>query len=305
MTQLVTTLGQKKADELGFILPHEHVFVDLRTWDQPGYGEADPADVIQLMRPEIEKIKAWGATALVECSTGGVGLRADIDKAVSEATNFPIVVATGFYREPWIPNWVHEAEEDQLYDYFLKELTHQIGDTGVQAAWIKVSAGDDDITETETKVLRAAARAGEVTNAIIGSHTIRGRVVKDQLRIIEDAGYTAERYIWIHTQNEKDLSFHTEIAGRGAWIEYDGIGGRITDDEYVNLVKMILEADLGNHLMLSHDRGWYDPAKPGGGQPKPYTHIHESFLPKLRAAGVDEATITQLTHTNPFRAYAR
>jgi predicted metal-dependent phosphotriesterase family hydrolase len=31
----------------------------------------------------------------------------------------------------------------------------------------------------------------------------------------------------------------------------------------------------------------------------------EHLLPKLRAAGVDEATLRQLTHTNPFRAFAR
>ncbi len=35
MTKLITTLGPRNADELGMILPHEHVFVDLRTWDQP------------------------------------------------------------------------------------------------------------------------------------------------------------------------------------------------------------------------------------------------------------------------------
>jgi phosphotriesterase-related protein len=29
------------------------------------------------------------------------------------------------------------------------------------------------------------------------------------------------------------------------------------------------------------------------------------MLPKLRAAGVDEATIVQLTHANPFDAFAR
>ena len=31
MPSLITTLGPKRADELGMILPHEHVFVDLRT----------------------------------------------------------------------------------------------------------------------------------------------------------------------------------------------------------------------------------------------------------------------------------
>ena len=67
----------------------------------------------------------------------------------------------------------------------------------------------------------------------------------------------------------------------------------------------MLDAGLGDRLLLSHDRGWYDPAQPGGGTPKPFTYISQHFLPKLRAAGLDEATIRMLTHDNPFRAFAR
>ena len=114
MKQLFTTLGPRSRAELGMILPHEHVFVDLRTPDQPGYGQADIADVVALMVPQIEAIKARGVTALVECTTGGVGRRADIDLAVSRAANFPIVVPTGNYREPWIPDWVGQASEAEL-----------------------------------------------------------------------------------------------------------------------------------------------------------------------------------------------
>ena len=161
MPKLITTLGPKLEDELGMILPHEHVFVDLRTWDEPGYGEADPQDVISLMAPEIARARAVGISAIVECSTGGVGRRADIDRAVSEATDFPIVVPTGIYREPWIPDWAHEASEEKLRDWMLSELEGEIENSGVQAAWIKLSAGDEGITESEKKVLRAAARAGD------------------------------------------------------------------------------------------------------------------------------------------------
>ena len=117
MTQLITTLGPKSSAELGMILPHEHVFVDLRTWDQPGYGQGEAEDVIHLMAPEISKVKEIGVTAMVECSTVGVGRRADIDRAVSEATDFPLVVPTGIYREPWIPDWAHAASEAELTDW--------------------------------------------------------------------------------------------------------------------------------------------------------------------------------------------
>ena len=43
---LFTTLGPMHADALGMILPHEHIFTDLRLWDQPGYGQAEIADVV-------------------------------------------------------------------------------------------------------------------------------------------------------------------------------------------------------------------------------------------------------------------
>ncbi|MBS1251143.1 MAG: Phosphotriesterase homology protein [Anaerolineales bacterium] len=306
MTQLITTLGPKNADEVGMILPHEHVFVDLRTWDQPGYAQAEAADVIKLMESEIAKAQAAGVTAVVECSTVGVGRRADIDRAVSEATDFPIVVPTGVYREPWGPDWVHAASEEELRGWMTGELQGEIEESGVQAGWIKLSAGDDGLTECETKILRAAAAAGAATNAVIGSHTIRGRVVRNQLDIIEAAGYAPERFIWIHTQAEPDFELHLEMARRGAWIEYDAIGGDDFDDDYfVEHIQRVLDAGFGDQLLLSHDRGWYDPAQPGGGTPMPYTYLSEQLLPKLRAAGVDEATVEQLTYTNPFQAFAR
>ena len=306
MAELITTLGPKSSDELGLILPHEHVFVDLRTWNQPGYAQAETADVVALMAPEIVRAKAAGVTALVECSTVGVGRRPDILKAVSEATGFPLVVPTGVYREPWIPDWIQAATEAELRDWMTGELSHEIGSDRVQAGWIKLSAGDDGLTECETKVLRAAAGAGMTSNAVIGSHTIRGRVVRDQLNIIEEVGYSPERFIWIHTQAESDFDLHVEIAGRGAWIEYDAIGSdHVSDDYFLEHIQRVLDAGLGDHLLLSHDRGWYDPALPGGGTPKPFTYLSENFLPKLRQAGVDEPTVHQLTQLNPFRAFAR
>lgn len=304
MSVLHTTLGPLTKDRLGMILPHEHVFVDLRTPDQPGYAEAETAAVVELMAPQIEAIKALGVTALVECTTGGVGRRADIDLAVSEATGFPIIVPTGNYREPWIPDWVRTASEGDLAAWMLRELTERFDEAPFKAGWIKLSAGDDGITDLEARILRAAAQAGKQTNAVIGSHTIRGRVVMDQLDIIEAEGYDPARFISIHTQEEPDFGLHLAVAERGAWIEYDHIG-RADDAQVVKMIERVLDAGYGHRLLLSHDRGWYDPAQPGGGTPQPYTVLSENILPMLRANGVSEDTITRLTHTNPFEAFAR
>jgi phosphotriesterase-related protein len=305
MPQLHTTLGALDSAAVGMILPHEHIFVDLRTPDTAGQGQAEEADVLRLMVPELQRARAAGVGCLVECSPEGVGRRVDLVKAVSQAANFPVVVPTGIYREPWVPAWAFPAPEEILQAWMLGELQVGIGQTGVRAGFIKLSAGDDGLTVTETKILRAAARAGALSGAAIGSHTIRGRVVKDQLAILESCGFDPRRFISIHAQAEPDFALNLEVARRGAWIEYDGIGWGDDDAMYIERITAMFNAGFGGQVLLSMDRGWYTPAEPGGGIPKPFTYISESFLPKLRAAGVDESAIQRMTVENPFRAFAR
>jgi phosphotriesterase-related protein len=314
MPDLITTLGPIAAAEAGMVLPHEHVFVDLRTPETPGHGQAQPADVTRAMAPLLVAARQAGIGVIAEASCVGVGRRPDILRAASEASGMPLIAPTGVYREPWIPRWVHEASEERLRDWMIGELMDGIEGSGVRAGWIKLSAGDTGLTPCETKVLRAAAKASKATGAVIGSHTARGSVAHEQLDIIGSLGVEPGRFIWIHAQIEPDSLLVLEAARRGAWIEYDGIGwpapdraGSGADSEafYIDLVRAALDAGLADRVLLSQDRGWYNPAIPGGGPTYPYTHLTEAFLPRLRAAGVREDTIRKLTMANPFEAFAR
>ena len=135
--------------------------------------------------------------------------------------------------------------------------------------------------------------------------TLSATDVAVHLERIEEQGYTPTRYIWIHTQAEPNFALHLEMAQRGVWIEYDAIGNPDgpSDERYIEMIQRLLDAGHAK-ILLSHDRGWYDPGTPARA-PQPFTYLSETFLPKLRDAGMDDATITLLTHTNPFSAYAR
>jgi phosphotriesterase-related protein len=123
---------------------------------------------------------------------------------------------------------------------------------------------------------------------------------------VEAENYDASRLIWIHTQLEADPLLALEAGARGAWLEYDAIGSDYCDDAYfLNHIPRLLDAGLGDQLLISQDRGWYDPGQPSGGTPLPYTYLVEHFLPKLRRAGVDESVVERLIQNNPFRAFAR
>ena len=63
--ELVTTLGPKGRGELDVVLPHEHVFLDLRTWESPEHSAAEKEDVVRRVAPEISRARKVGVTAIV------------------------------------------------------------------------------------------------------------------------------------------------------------------------------------------------------------------------------------------------
>jgi phosphotriesterase-related protein len=204
-----------------------------------------------------------------------------------------------------VPDWALEASQDFLYDWMRKELEVEIGQSGVRAGFIKLSAGDDGLTAPEEKILRAAVCAARKSNALIASHTIRARVVEQQIAVMEEEGFNLERFVWVHAQVDT-LETNLALAKHGLWIEYDGINGSEEGDaEYIRRIQSMVEAGHEDQVLLSMDRGWYTPAEPGGGTPQPFTMLAEVFLPKLRAAGFSEAMIEKFTAANPFNAFAR
>jgi phosphotriesterase-related protein len=315
--RLITTLGDLALPETGVILPHEHIYLDLSRRTVPQQEPVPLEEVVEVMRPELEKARAAGVAVLVDAGSPAMGRRADIITAVSQATRLPVVVPTGFYLDPSIPEWARAASEEQLRDWMIGELVDQVEDANLTAGWIKLGASDPGLTDLERKCLRAAARAGMATDATIGCHILRGTVARDALDAVERSGYRAERFVWIHADHEafaRDLTesgwgAREEVARRGAWVELDGIGLplRSGDAVHIDMIQHMLDAGFGHRLLLSMDSGWYDPGQPNcrAGCIRGYTYLMETFLPKLRTAGVDDATIGTLTRENPFHAFAR
>ena len=89
--QVNTVKGSLPARELGFVLPHEHLFTDLRGPDIPDYAQARPEEVVATMLPFLEEAYRAGVQSLVECSTVGVGRNVTILQQLAQAT--PIVSA--------------------------------------------------------------------------------------------------------------------------------------------------------------------------------------------------------------------
>jgi phosphotriesterase-related protein len=299
--------------DLGLILPHEHLFTDLRGPLAPDYARAEPEAVARVMEPYLAAAHAVGMTALVECSTVGVGRNIAVLQYLAEVTPIltpiHIVAPTGVYREAFTPPSLQELSAEALAEMWVRDLMEGIEDTEVRAGFIKISMSDDGPTPLEVRNLRAAALASRQTDAVVASHTASGAIARRQMEILESAGLDLGRFIWAHANLEPDPTVHLEAARRGAYVEFDAVGAEWQPQgALADYTVALLEAGYGENILLSHDAGWYDPSQPDGqpeeGGIRGYTALVEEFIPALRARGVTDDLLHLITVTNPARAFA-
>jgi len=301
---LQTTQGPVPAQGLGIVLPHEHIFTDLRGPTMPGYGQADAADVVRVMAPLLADAREKGVGVLIECTGIGVGRNVAVIAHVAEASGLPVVVPTGVYgRANFAPPEHQNMTEDELTTLFISEIRDGIEGTGIKAGFIKIATDESPMNALLEKILRAAGRTASETGAAIASHTPVGSNAVSQVDILESID-PAIRFIWVHAQNESNRNIHVQLAARGVYIEFDSLGWNPGQDPtYIAAIKNLLAAGHGDRILLSHDAGWYQPGETNGGTQKPFTYLIDTFIPKLKDVGVDDATIRMITQTNPVRAF--
>ena len=303
-----TITGPVDVDSLGLILPHEHLFTDLRGPLVPGYAQAEPEAVARVLESHLAEAFAAGATALVECSTVGVGRNLTILRRLAEVSPLHIIAPTGVYREAFTPTSLREISEADLADLWIRELTEGIEGTSIRAGFIKLAMSDDGPTALEIRNLKAAAKANQETGAVIASHTVGGSVARKEMDVLEEAGLDLQRFIWVHAQTETDLTVLAETARRGAHLEFDSVGAPFqSQTDLLETLLAMIDAGYAEQLLLSHDAGWYNPARPDGLPEegfRGYTALTKEFLPALLERGITEEQVRVITVNNPARAFA-
>ena len=73
-----------------------------------------PGAVVRRVEPFLKQAADAGVTALVECSTVGVGRNLEVLQALAAATSVHIVAPTGVYRDAYIPGSLLEKSEEEL-----------------------------------------------------------------------------------------------------------------------------------------------------------------------------------------------
>ena len=302
-----TVLGRIDPAELGWTLPHEHTAIALwhiaNRWD---YWELRRDE--EVIVEEIAAFRAAGGGALVDLTLDGVGRDPEWLAGLARATGLHIVMGSGWYRGAHYPaeTLVDRRSVDSLADEIVRDATEGVGATGIRSGIIgEIGTDKPWLSAQEERVHRAAARAARRTGLAITTHAVQSTVGLDQLTVFEAEGADLSRVVIGHADSHPSLDYHLAIVERGATVEYDFLGMSFTPLErhgeggIVDNLRELLSRGHAERILLSQDVCHDSQLRRYGGNG--YTYLADTFLSRLRAAGVSEDEIRTITVDNPRR----
>ena len=341
MKRVQTVTGDILPDEMGFTLPHEHIFWDLSFYlpnDLKSTDNTDPRkepvcyeniaamkyhltdypdNVVQqdenIALKELEWFKKAGGGTI--CDNGCYGLKCDpvMLKRVSKKSDVNIIKGTGAYLGATLPESIASLDVDELAELCIKEIRDGIGETGIKCGFIGEIGIDGGIPERSVRSLAAAAIAQSKTGASILIHQPGLEKCADKLfKIITDNGGDVSRTVMCHCDPFIPDPFYLDhMAKSGAYISFDFfgleavLGGTLwlpTDHERIVAIKKQIEMGNLKRIVMSHDTAYKCMLRSYGGFG--YAHIKEHILPFMSVAGYEKEWLTQMTVQNPKEIFS-
>jgi len=300
--------GPIDTSDMGFTLMHEHVIVLWPPIYQQYPSMFDRDAQMDNAVARLTRAREAGVTTMVDLTPIDLGRDPAFIAEAARTSGMQIIVATGLYYT--IPFYFYHRPDQVMVDFFVRDITESIGDSGVRANVIKC-ATEPEMHPMNERVLRASAKAHRATGVPICTHTYpANRTGLDQQRIFKDEGVDLGRVVIGHSDDSDDISYLEEIIDNGSFCGMDRIGLQQprTDTQRADMVAALVEKGYAGRITLSHDASCHLDWLPEGivDQYLPswnFTHIPVDIVPMLRERGVSDDAIEQMTVRNPRRIF--
>jgi phosphotriesterase-related protein len=295
---------------------HEHLAFGYASPPPPraagdgGLPRVPLAESIELVAEELRQAAFDGLSGIVDANASGRSGRtaeemAFLKQVAAKVPKVHVLVAGGPFKDPYVPEIVKQSA-DELAETMVRESIAQrwssMGEIGTSMT----------MSAAERKVLTAIARTHARTGLPIFSHTEHegcATCALEQLDLFESQGVDLKHLVIGHLTDIKPGSeplgrTAKAIAKRGAFLGFDTVGHQMLstmnpEAGKVRLVLDILNAGYEDHLLLAADFAQAAQLKANWGNG--FSTVLVQFVPKLRYAGVDDATLRKILIDNPIR----
>lgn len=304
----------------GATLMHEHLIgignyaspPDPKTCGQPCSPpvKAEPIQGVDLLVDELKASAADGVSCIVNSTTSLLSDQQVQDlRALATRSGMHIVSGGGFFKEAY-PKDVMSGPEEGITAWLVKQATAQRW-----GAFGEIGTSMPTMEAEERKFLNALAAAQLKTGLPIFTHIPHQSCPKcatEQLELFMSKGVNPRSVAIGHMstvklEDDPNGDSLKGVAKAGAFIGFDTIGhqmatSHIPERMKVRRVLQLLEAGYEDNLMFSADfaQGYNLKANWGNG----YSSVVIQFVPKLRHAGVKDATLHKILVDNPRRFLA-
>ncbi|MEG6573616.1 MAG: phosphotriesterase [Caldibacillus debilis] len=295
-----TVRGKIKKEELGVCAAHEHLIIDLSKIKK------DPDTILDNEEEAAAELKRFfqaGGRSLVELTNDGMGRDVLRLKKLSELTNIHIITCTGFYKEPFIPEFAKGWDRDRFAHHFITEIRN--GVNGVFPGVIgEVGTSLNQITPLEKELLLGAGQAALETGLTVSTHTTLGTMGIRQVELLFGLGLPKEQIVIGHQDLNPNKEEVLEVLSSGVYIGFDTIGKNNyrPDEARMEFLLDFIERGYHKQILLSCDLTRKSHWKMNGGIG--YDYALSQFIPALKERGVTDDIIEDLLVHNPANAFS-
>lgn len=314
MAVVNTVTGPIDSGRLGFTLMHEHLLIGWAGWQWDSKFKFDRQEAMSRSVDRLQALKANGVTTFVDPCPMDIGRDPVFMQEAASRAGMQLIAATGFYHSElgYLP-YYHGRSEEEIAEVFVGEIEQGMAGTDIKAGIIKC-ANNAVVDEGDEKVLRAAARAAVATGKPIITHNSPHEPVgRKQLECFAEGGLDAGKVAIGHACGAGDMHYYLDILGKGAFLSFDqfGLGLVASDDVRIASLVGLLALGYADRVVLSHDSVCYFLGRGFDFPPevretlKDWNPLHliKDIFPRLKAAGVSQDQLDEMTIANPRRIF--
>lgn len=284
---VMTVTGKVSSSELGWVLPHEHACIDLRslvpephtvsakalarepvTLANSGVLRRNPYAVLDnaviedesVIQEELLAFKKAGGTTVVDLTLREIGRDPLLLAGLSRALDLRIVAGCGYYIQAAHPPDMDGKTADSIAEEMLTDIRCGIDGTAVRAGVIGEIGTSEIIYPNERKALIAAAAVQQETGLGLHVHTdLWARNGSEVIRILTQHGADPGKICINHIDVDIRLDYLQELLDQGVYIEFDNFGKEFyADRRHRSVLRGLFARDIDRVRTIKTliDRGY-------------------------------------------------